>query len=164
MYILQMKKFFDLEQARQFENCQILDDVTTLIFRISEKVTQSDPQLRFTPVLSASCSEGTKIGILDEVDFLCQLNFLSELDITAHFDINFPAFYQLQINSNNHHVDLPLLKEFKGTTVLSSEAFGKRFGFAVCKAFSDAKILQNLHLSLGFTENFEKRISCINLL
>ena len=120
--------------------------------------------MRFTPVLSGSCSESTKIGILDEVDFLCQLNFLPELDITAHFDINFPAFYQLQINSNNHHVDLPLLKEFKGTTVLSSEAVGKRFAFAVCKAFSDAKIWQNIHLSLGFTENFEKRISCINSL
>ena len=162
--ISQMKKFFDLEQARQFENCQILDDVTTLIFRISEKVTQSDPQLRFSPVLSGSCSEGTKIGILDEVDFLCQLKFLSELDITAHSDVIFPAFYQLQVDSNNHHVDLSLLKQFKGITLLSSEAVGKRFTFAVFKAFSDAKIWENLHLSLGFTEIFEQRISCINLL
>ena len=108
-----------MEQARQFENCQILDDVTTLIFCISEKVTQSDPQLRFTPVLSGSCSEGTKIGILDEVDFLCELKYLSELEITAHSDVNFPAFYQMQVDSNSHHVDLSLLKQFKGITVLS---------------------------------------------
>ena len=144
--ILQIRRFFDLEQARQFENCQILDEVTTVVARISEKIKQGDPQLRFTPVLSGSRSEGTKIGVLDELDFLCQLNFLSGLDITIYSSTDSPAFFQLQVNNDNPHVDLSLLMQFENTNLLSSRVLGMRFKIDICKALSDAKIWRKIFI------------------
>ena len=44
--------------------CQFMKD-------LSDEIVNKDPLFAFKPVLSGSCSEGTKVGAMDEADVLC---------------------------------------------------------------------------------------------
>ena len=55
---------------RKKENRHVLQDVTELVKRVCEFMNKGRSKLKFTPVLSGSNSEGTKVGINDEIDFL----------------------------------------------------------------------------------------------
>ena len=65
-------------------------EVDTLINRIANAVREIDERMEFTPLLSGSMSEGTKIGNLDEFDYLLYMNTVSNMcDIS---DSSVPGF------------------------------------------------------------------------
>ena len=57
----------------------IQGEVDTLINRVASAVREEDKRMAFTPVLSGSMSEGTKIGTLNEFDYLLYMNAVSDM-------------------------------------------------------------------------------------
>ena len=91
---------------------QMLRDINSLVI-------QEEPVLSFTPRLSGSCAEGTKVIALDEADMLCVFDddswkhiTLSEVSNDAHKDNR--SFVQITLLSTKHQ------------TLLNGVTFSKR--------------------------------------
>ena len=81
--------------------------VLQMLKDISDMVIQEEPVLSFTPRLSGSCAEGTKVIALDEADMLCVFDddswkhiTLSQLSKEAQEDN--PSFVQITSLSTKH--------------------------------------------------------------
>ena len=80
---------------------QMLQDINAMVI-------QEEPVLSFSPRLSGSCAEGTKVIALNEVDFLCVFDddswkhiTLSQASCDAHIQEN-PAYVQITSTSTKH--------------------------------------------------------------
>ena len=73
----------------------IKDEINTLMKRISRGVKELDTRMGFTPVLSGSMSEGTKIGRMDEFDFLLYMHSVAELLDIKEADDTIPGFVKM---------------------------------------------------------------------
>jgi len=72
-----LQRHHNLQERCLLENQGVCEEVTEFLSRISKIIKEEHPMLSFTPVLSGSASEGTKIGFLDEIDFLCYICYKS---------------------------------------------------------------------------------------
>ena len=73
----------------------IKEQINTLIGRIARDVKELDTRMGFTPVLSGSISEGTKIGRMDEFDFLLYMHSVAELLDIEEADDTIPGFVKM---------------------------------------------------------------------
>ena len=64
--------------------CQFMKD-------LSDEIAMEDPLFAFQPVLSGSCSEGTKVVAMDEADVLCLFSHpdWNEFDLLGHEENNY---------------------------------------------------------------------------
>ena len=73
----------------------IKEEINTLMKRIARDVKELDTRMGFTPVLSGSMSEGTKIGRMDEFDFLLYMHSVAELLDIKEADDTIPGFVKM---------------------------------------------------------------------
>jgi len=73
----------------------IKEEINTLMGRIARGVKELDTRMGFTPVLSGSMSEGTKIGRMDEFDFLLYMHSVAELLDIKEADDTIPGFVRM---------------------------------------------------------------------
>lgn len=73
----------------------IKEEINTLMSRIARGVKELDTRMGFTPVLSGSMSEGTKIGRMDEFDFLLYMHSVAELMDIKEADDTIPGFVKM---------------------------------------------------------------------
>lgn len=73
----------------------IKEEISTLMKRIARGVKELDTRMEFTPVLSGSMSEGTKIGRMDEFDFLLYMHSVAELLDIKEADDTIPGFVKM---------------------------------------------------------------------
>lgn len=73
----------------------IKEEINTLLKRIARGVKELDTRMGFTPVLSGSMSEGTKIGRMDEFDFLLYMHSVAELLDIKEADDTIPGFVKM---------------------------------------------------------------------
>ncbi|XP_020601745.1 uncharacterized protein LOC110040813 isoform X1 [Orbicella faveolata] len=73
----------------------IKEEINTLMGRIARGVKELDTRMGFTPVLSGSMSEGTKIGRMDEFDFLLYMHSVAELLDIREADDTIPGFVKM---------------------------------------------------------------------
>ena len=139
------------------ESQQVRNEVSELLSRVSNNIKIKHPLLSFTPVLSGSTSEGTKIGFLDEIDFSAQfdLTMLKEDQIEGHV--------KLKVNNKVLESRERLLTEIVGDIVyLSSSNIGFQFLNAAFEAMSSDEIWKNLHL-IWDKDIIEGQISTLKL-
>lgn len=67
------------------------DTIIRFMTDLSQAIEKEDQLIAFTPVLSGSCSEGTKVTEMDEADVLCVLKHSDwgQIDISPHEKDNF---------------------------------------------------------------------------
>ena len=73
----------------------IKEEINTLMCRIAKGVKELDTRMGFTPVLSGSMSEGTKIRSMDEFDFLLYMHSVAELLDIKEADDTIPGFVKM---------------------------------------------------------------------
>ena len=73
----------------------IKEEINTLMSRIARGVNELDTRMGFTPVLSGSMSEGTKIGRMEEFDFLLYMHSVAELLDIKEADDTIPGFVRM---------------------------------------------------------------------
>lgn len=159
-----LQRFYDLERIRESENQKIKNEVTELLKRISKIIREKDEKFSFVPILSGSNAEGTKVGILDEVDFLCILERLSScLQVTVEESEILPAYVKLRNNPRQTEYDF-LLKEINHDFFLSANHVGKQFFIEFFKAMSATEVWKGLHLAWDNKYHIEgEKISTIIL-
>ena len=75
--------FLQQPTIQSYDKEIILNNVKLLLNRIAENIKLKNPALSFTPIVSGSVSEGTKITYPDEFDFLlCLDGFENSIDIS----------------------------------------------------------------------------------
>eukprot|EP00112_Aurelia_sp_Birch-Aquarium-sp1_P022415 Seg631.3 transcript_id=Seg631.3/GoldUCD/mRNA.D3Y31 product="putative ankyrin repeat protein FPV162" protein_id=Seg631.3/GoldUCD/D3Y31 len=79
----------------------IQNEVDLLINRISQAVKQKDARMAFTPALSGSMSEETKIGNMDEFDYLLYMDVVSEMCDITEADSVIPGFAHIKAKENS---------------------------------------------------------------
>ena len=90
--------FLQQPTIQSYDKEIILNNVKLLLTRIAEKIKVNNPELSFTPTLSGSVSEGTKITYPDEFDFLlCLDHFENNIDISEN---NCPPSFCLATQRN----------------------------------------------------------------
>ena len=78
-----INNFLQQPDIQSYDSKIVLNNVKLLLNRIAEKIKVKNPELSFTPTLSGSVSEGTKITYPDEFDFLlCLDHFENNIDIS----------------------------------------------------------------------------------
>jgi len=145
-------QFYRLEEKLLSENEAIRIETTELITRVAAIVRENHPHLSFTPTLSGSTSEGTKVGPMDELYFLCFLENLSDdlqkCEIIKSSQL--PGFVQIAVGEDDFALSsLSVSQELNGKRFISSEFIGQQFNNAICEAFSCMGIWDGLHLSWG---------------
>ena len=75
------------------ELASIQKEVDLLVNRIANAVKEQDERMEFTPVLSGSMSEGTKIGTLNEFDYLLYMTSVSNMCDVKDSDV--PGFVHI---------------------------------------------------------------------
>lgn len=134
-----VRKFNDLEEMREKENRQVLQDVTELVKHVCEFINEEQSKFRFTPVLSGSNSEGTKVGISDEIDFLLVTKEPYKVSIVPRDDLK--NFVNIKVDDNFYpHAE-------DETVYLSSHNIGTFVFKSVCQALAQKEVWQGLHLS-----------------
>ena len=73
----------------------IQEEIHTLMNRIARGVKELDTRMGFTPVLSGSMSEGTKIKSMDEFDYLLYMHSIAELLDIKEADDTIPGFVKM---------------------------------------------------------------------
>lgn len=71
------------------------EEINTLMSRIARGVKELDTRMGFTPVLSGSMSEGTKIRSMDEFDYLLYMHSIAELLDIKEADDTIPGFVKM---------------------------------------------------------------------
>lgn len=143
-----LRRFYDLEKLRKTENKEIKNEVTELMTRIADLVRRRDEKLCFVPILSGSNAEDTKVGVLDEIDFLCNLEYLSSrLQVTLLESDVLPGYVNLRIENPQQADCTFLLQEINQEFYLSVNYVGSHFFDAFATAMSDIEIWKDLHLT-----------------
>ena len=133
-----IQKFNELEEMREKENRQVLQDVTELVKRVCESINEGQSKFRFTPVLSGSNSEGTKVGINDEIDFLLVIKEPYKVSIVHRDDLK--NFVNIEVDSDIYpHAE-------DETAYLSSHSIGMLVFKSICQALAQEEVWQGLHL------------------
>eukprot|EP00111_Clytia_hemisphaerica_P021800 TCONS_00064097-protein len=157
-----LEQILNLERIRISENQDIKNEVTELLRRMSNVIRRQDDKLTFIPVLSGSNAEGTKVGILDEVDFLCHLEILStDLQLTLEESDFSPAHVRLRTHNHQSTEYNYLLRKFNKNLYLSAKAVGKQFCNVIAKAITEAEVWDGLHLT--WEKSYQKSIATIIL-
>ena len=128
--------YYTWETKVKREMSEFSETILRMLNDINECVQKEEPVLSFTPELSGSCSEGTKVIAMDEADILCVFDHemwknitLSTVSSTESTQIN-PSFVQLcSASLSNKHSEL-----FTGDT-LSKTKLLSRFYSLVKKHF-----------------------------
>ena len=121
----------------------IKEEITTLMGRIARGVKQLDTRMGFTPVLSGSMSEGTKIGKMDEFDFLLYMHSVAELLDIEEADDTIPGFVKMNAKpdvSKDQSQDI-----FIGNKLVAS-VFGRRLYSLIQTVLGREDTWQDLHL------------------
>ena len=88
------------------ESLEIIQkEIDTLIHRIAHAVKNEDPRMAFTAKLSGSMSEGTKIGNMDEFDYLLYMDVISEMCDISEADFIIPGFVHISAKENTSNKD-----------------------------------------------------------
>ena len=100
--------YYTMQRSIHEEKLLFEDTVLQMLRDINDMVIKEEPVLSFTPRLSGSCAEGTKVIALDEADMLCIFDDASWKQITlspvsnsAHVQEN-PSFVQITSLSTEH--------------------------------------------------------------
>ena len=100
--------YYNMKGSVRQEKVLFEETVLQMLRDINDMVIQEEPVLSFTPRLSGSCAEGTKVIALDEADILCVFDDDSWQHITllqasnvAHIQEN-PAYVQICSQSIKH--------------------------------------------------------------
>ena len=85
---------------------------------LSTSIQEDDPMFEFSPILSGSCSEGTKVNAMDEADVLCRFQHSAweDLVFTFHEEDNY-TYLKLESETldNETHLSVHgLFKRFYG--------------------------------------------------
>ena len=112
--------YYTMKMSIRQEKVLFEETVLQMLQAINDMVVQDEPVLSFTPRLSGSCAESTKVIALDEADILCVFDDDSWQHITlsqASSDANIqesPAYLQISSQSIKHQ------------TLLNDGCFSKR--------------------------------------
>ena len=100
--------YFTMTRSIQEEMTRFVDTLLQMLRDINAMVIKEEPVLSFTPRLSGSCAEGTKVIALDEADILCEFDddswkqiTLSQVSTGAHTQDN-SSFVQITSLSTEH--------------------------------------------------------------
>ena len=100
--------YYAMKPSIHQEKVLFEETVLRMLRAINDMVIQDEPVLSFTPRLSGSCAEGTKVIALDEADILCVFDDDSWQHITllqapkdAHAQEN-PAYVHISSQSTRH--------------------------------------------------------------
>ena len=101
--------YYTMKKSIQDEMLLFVETLLQMLRGINAMVMQEEPVLSFTPRLSGSCAEGTKVIALDEADILCVFDddswkqiTLSKVSTGAHTQDN-PSFVQITSLSTKHN-------------------------------------------------------------
>lgn len=163
--VLPLRKLYDLEKLRKTENDEVKSEVTELLTRIADIVSMKDKKLSFVPLLSGSNAEGTKVGVVDEIDFLCNMVFLSSrLHITLLESDILPGYVNLRIDNPQEAYSMFVLQEIKQNFFLSANNVGSQLFDAISAAMSNVEVLSDLHLTWNNDYSASDLISTIHLI
>ena len=100
--------YYTMKRSIQEEMKLFVETLLQMLRDINAMVIKEEPVLSFTPRLSGSCAEGTKVIALDEVDILCVFDddswkqiTLSQVSTGAHTQDNL-SFVQITALSTKH--------------------------------------------------------------
>ena len=100
--------YYTMKRSIREEKMLFEKIVLQILCDINAVVIEEEPVLSFTPRLSGSCAEGTKVIALDEADILCVFDddswkqiTLSQVSNDAHSQDN-PSFVQMSSLSTKH--------------------------------------------------------------
>ena len=100
--------YYTMNRSIQEEMKLFVETLLQMLRDINATVIEEEPVLSFTPRLSGSCAEGTKVIALDEVDILCEFDddswkqiTLSQVSTGAHAQNN-SSFVQITSLSSKH--------------------------------------------------------------
>ena len=100
--------YFTMQRAIREEKVLFEETVLQMLRAINAMVIQEEPVLSFTPRLSGSCAEGTKVIAVDEADILCVFDddswkhiTLSQVSNGAHIQAN-PSLVQINAMPTKH--------------------------------------------------------------
>ncbi|XP_066914386.1 uncharacterized protein [Clytia hemisphaerica] len=147
-------KFFVRDKRLKMENLEIQEQLTELLNRIAEFGKLIDPNLSFKPILSGSNTEGTKIGLLDEIDFLCHIEFPVKLEYQITTDIKTPNLKRIEITNVEEIADGMnelFYNDNNGKSYLSAK-IAHRLWKVFVSSFKHNKIWEGLNLSMPWWE------------
>eukprot|EP00111_Clytia_hemisphaerica_P012967 TCONS_00038092-protein len=139
--------FQERDKMLQIENNEIQRQFSVLLERIS-KYGYDFP---FTPILSGSNVEGTKIGVLDEIDFLCQLKFILKPEQYEILTMNVSNLKQIKIISGS---DIANLSDFiDEESFLSSRKIAAQLWKIFASSFKKEDIWKDLYFTRPWWED-----------
>ncbi|XP_066927842.1 CARD- and ANK-domain containing inflammasome adapter protein-like [Clytia hemisphaerica] len=148
-------KFFVRDERLKTENLEMERQLTELLDRIAEFGKSIDPNLSLKPILSGSNTEGTKIGLLDEIDFLCHIEFPVKLEYKITKDIETSNLKRIEIKNAKEMADgMDELSnnDSNGKSYLSTEICAHRLWKVFVSCFKHDEIWEGLNLSMPWWE------------
>ena len=121
--------YYTMQPKMQAEMNKFSDTLIHMLTEINKLITQEEPVLSFTPRLSGSCAEGTKVIAIDEADMLCVFDNDLWENVTLSTVTN-----DDKIHNNQSFVQI-------SSTALAS----KHPELFDCMAISKKKLLQRLY-------------------
>ncbi|XP_071944828.1 uncharacterized protein [Antedon mediterranea] len=119
--------YFD-KMASSKEAQYIKNSIDELVRLILKKIADIDPRFEASTVLSGSVSEGTKIFLPDEFDYLCCLQQFDSITTVDETDSNRPAcFASLIMNTKNSSCQHSVFAEFFNDSFLQQNLVSSRF-------------------------------------
>uniref|UniRef100_A0A7M5V136 Mab-21-like nucleotidyltransferase domain-containing protein n=1 Tax=Clytia hemisphaerica TaxID=252671 RepID=A0A7M5V136_9CNID len=144
-----MDAFKERDKMLQIENDEIQRQFSELLDRISK--CGNDQDFPFTPILSGSNVEGTKIGVLDEIDFLCQLKFNLKPEQYEILTKNVSNLKQIKIISSS---DIANLSDFiDEESFLSSRKIAAQLWKIFASSFKKEDIWKDLYFTRPWWED-----------
>ena len=122
----------------------IQNEVDLLINRIAEAVKQRDARMAFTPALSGSMSEETKIGSMNEFDYLLYMDVVSEMCDISEADSVIPGFVHIKAKENSTDEDKNKIFR-KSDNALIANVFGSYLYQLIQEVLAKPEILESLH-------------------
>ncbi|XP_033098732.1 ankyrin repeat, PH and SEC7 domain containing protein secG-like [Anneissia japonica] len=133
--------YFD-EIASSREAHYIHDSIDELVRQILMKITDIDSRFEASAVLSGSVSEGTKIFLPNEFDYLCCLHKFDSITTVVETDPNRPAcFASLVMNTQNTRSQRSEFAEFFNDSLLQQDRVSRCFYQLIRKVISGKDIL-----------------------
>ena len=122
----------------------IRNEIDLLINRIANAVKQRDARMAFTPALSGSMSEETKIGSMDEFDYLLYMDVVSEMCDITEADSVIPGFVHIRAKENSTDEDRKKIFR-KSDNALIANVFGSYLYQLIQEVLAKPEIWESLH-------------------
>eukprot|EP00794_Sanderia_malayensis_P009363 gene9363-10350_t len=120
----------------------IQTDVHTLVQRIADGVKQKDARMAFTPILSGSMSEETKIGNVDEFDYLLYMDVVSDMCIVSESVV--PGFVHVSAKQTlTHEQKRGIFRE--GDNAIVANVLGSYLYRLIQSVLGNSQLWQSLH-------------------